>query len=162
MDHLDNGEVAFRAIFTHLRDKPSEGCLIHCSAGKDRTGVAVALILAVAGVDHSTIEHEYMLTEEGLKPMKQSVIRYLSEKSGSEWTDERVSSLLGVRSVKTASLPARMKSIAYKIIRLDALRQMLDTLRETYNNAEGYLRTRCGFSDQDVALIKTNLRVKAA
>lgn len=97
MELLDNGKDAFRAIFAHIRDRSSESCLIHCSAGKDRTGVAVALILAIAGVDHSTIKSEYMLTEEGLKPMKASVVVYLSKKSGSEWTNERVSSLLDLR-----------------------------------------------------------------
>ncbi|MCD9197700.1 tyrosine-protein phosphatase [Aeromicrobium wangtongii] len=33
--------------------------VIHCSAGKDRTGVAVALVLAAVGVDDTTIAAEY-------------------------------------------------------------------------------------------------------
>jgi protein-tyrosine phosphatase len=41
----------------------SEGpTLIHCLAGKDRTGVTVALILTLAGVDRDAIIHEYLLT----------------------------------------------------------------------------------------------------
>ena len=38
-------------------------CVIHCSAGKDRTGVVVALLLALAGVRYDAIEREYLLTE---------------------------------------------------------------------------------------------------
>ena len=36
--------------------------LIHCSAGKDRTGVAIALLLLTVGVDPSVIESDYQLT----------------------------------------------------------------------------------------------------
>lgn len=97
MDILIAGKSAFRAIFLHLRDMPLEACLIHCSAGKDRTGVAVALMLAVAGLNDLTITREYQLSEEGLRPMRPAVIQYLTEKSGSEWTEQQVSKLLDVR-----------------------------------------------------------------
>jgi protein-tyrosine phosphatase len=36
--------------------------LFHCTAGKDRTGWAAALLLHVAGVDDPTIESDYLLT----------------------------------------------------------------------------------------------------
>ena len=37
--------------------------LVHCSAGKDRTGVAVALLLRAVGVDRQAILHDYTTTE---------------------------------------------------------------------------------------------------
>lgn len=36
--------------------------LVHCAAGKDRTGVAVALLLALAGVDDEAIMADYLAT----------------------------------------------------------------------------------------------------
>jgi protein-tyrosine phosphatase len=36
--------------------------LVHCAAGKDRTGVAVAMLLAVAGVEPAAIVADYALT----------------------------------------------------------------------------------------------------
>jgi protein-tyrosine phosphatase len=36
--------------------------LVHCAAGKDRTGIAVALLLAVLDVPHETIIEDYLLT----------------------------------------------------------------------------------------------------
>jgi protein-tyrosine phosphatase len=36
--------------------------LVHCVAGKDRTGIAIALLLAVLDVPHETIVEDYMLT----------------------------------------------------------------------------------------------------
>lgn len=53
--------------------------------------------MALAGVDYSTIKQEYTLTEEGLEPMKDSLVQWLSAKSGAEWTRERVSGLLSLR-----------------------------------------------------------------
>jgi protein tyrosine/serine phosphatase len=38
--------------------------VVHCAAGKDRTGVVVALALAVAGVPHEEIVADYALTAE--------------------------------------------------------------------------------------------------
>ncbi len=38
--------------------------LIHCAAGKDRTGVAVAVLLATLGVPRDTIIEDYLLTNE--------------------------------------------------------------------------------------------------
>ena len=37
-------------------------CVVHCSAGKDRTGIVAALILGLLGVDRDTILDDYVLT----------------------------------------------------------------------------------------------------
>ncbi len=36
--------------------------LVHCAAGKDRTGIAIALLLALLDVPHETIVEDYLLT----------------------------------------------------------------------------------------------------
>jgi protein-tyrosine phosphatase len=38
--------------------------LIHCAAGKDRTGIAIALLLALLDVPHETIFEDYLLTND--------------------------------------------------------------------------------------------------
>ena len=40
--------------------------LFHCTAGKDRTGIASALILTALGVDKTTIISDYLLTNDCL------------------------------------------------------------------------------------------------
>ena len=40
--------------------------LFHCSQGKDRTGVAVMIILSALGIDKETIYQDYLLTNNGL------------------------------------------------------------------------------------------------
>lgn len=42
------------------------GVLFHCTAGKDRTGLAAALLLSVAGVSRSDIVADYSLTETNI------------------------------------------------------------------------------------------------
>jgi protein-tyrosine phosphatase len=41
---------------------------LHCTAGKDRSGVASALILTALGVPRATIVQDYELTDQLLKP----------------------------------------------------------------------------------------------
>jgi rhodanese-related sulfurtransferase len=38
--------------------------LVHCAAGKDRTGVGVALVLRLLGVSHGDVIADYLLTDE--------------------------------------------------------------------------------------------------
>ena len=44
-----------------VADAPTGGVLIHCSAGRDRTGLIVALLLNLAEVEHSAILADYEL-----------------------------------------------------------------------------------------------------
>lgn len=44
---------------------PSKVVSSSATGAKNRTGVAIAFILAAAGVDYATIEREYTLTKEG-------------------------------------------------------------------------------------------------
>lgn len=43
-------------------------CIIHCSAGKDRTGIACALILSALGVPRDTVIEDYALTQTLRRP----------------------------------------------------------------------------------------------
>jgi protein tyrosine/serine phosphatase len=54
----DSIVAALRAIA-----EPVGATLVHCAAGKDRTGVVVALALTVAGVDRELIAADYALTQ---------------------------------------------------------------------------------------------------
>jgi protein-tyrosine phosphatase len=53
----------FREYFKAL-DQGEGGSLVHCFAGKDRTGIAASLLLHVLGVHHDDIVSEFLLTND--------------------------------------------------------------------------------------------------
>ena len=54
----------FAALLRLLADPDGVPLLFHCSAGKDRTGWAAALVLTALGVDRETVLADYLLTNE--------------------------------------------------------------------------------------------------
>jgi protein-tyrosine phosphatase len=59
--------------------------LVHCSAGKDRTGIVVALLLATAGVDHDTIVADYARTADYLDATWLETRRGDAARLGIDW-----------------------------------------------------------------------------
>ncbi|MDR0390238.1 MAG: tyrosine-protein phosphatase [Spirochaetaceae bacterium] len=57
----------YRRFFAVVADTLSAPLLFHCSAGKDRTGVAAALFLSALGVDRETVYSDYELSDVLLK-----------------------------------------------------------------------------------------------
>lgn len=55
--------VAYRELMAQL-EKGCTPLLFHCTAGKDRTGIAAMVILMALGVDERTIIADYLLTNE--------------------------------------------------------------------------------------------------
>jgi len=61
---LLRGAEGFGRLLTHLTDDDGLPALFHCAAGKDRTGLAAALLLSLLGVDDEVILDDYELTNE--------------------------------------------------------------------------------------------------
>jgi protein-tyrosine phosphatase len=57
----------FYEFFQALAEHPESNIIFHCTAGKDRTGIAAALLLHALEVPFETIWHDYLLTNERLK-----------------------------------------------------------------------------------------------
>jgi protein-tyrosine phosphatase len=60
-NYVRHNTHSFRALFAHLLGDHAP-LVIHCTAGKDRTGFASALILHALGVPDETIAEDYLLT----------------------------------------------------------------------------------------------------
>src|ERR1700737_3077152 len=60
-NYVRHNTASFRALFAHLLEDRAP-LVIHCTAGKDRTGFACALILHVLGVPNDLIAEDYLLT----------------------------------------------------------------------------------------------------
>lgn len=55
---------AYRIMFTVIQNNLSAPIVFHCSAGKDRTGMATALILFALGASEETVLEDYMLSKK--------------------------------------------------------------------------------------------------
>ncbi len=67
--HTRPDDAGFRAIFSgtlKFMADTGEPIVIHCAAGKDRTGTLAALILSALGVSPKTIMQDYMLTMQAV------------------------------------------------------------------------------------------------
>ncbi len=54
----------FRTLFATLSDGTHRPLVFHCTAGKDRTGFASALLLTLLGVPWDTVMDDYLRTNE--------------------------------------------------------------------------------------------------
>ena len=69
---LDRYRQGVAEAMAAIASAPADGAvLIHCAAGKDRTGLISALLLALVGVPADTIAADYALTAELLRPREQ-------------------------------------------------------------------------------------------
>lgn len=75
---LDVCTAEVKKVFTVLASHNNWPVLVHCTQGKDRTGLVIMLLLFLLGVDIATIEKDYMLSEpelEAEKPGRMEEIR---------------------------------------------------------------------------------------
>lgn len=63
---VNDYQQAYREFFKYLADIDNTPLLFHCTAGKDRTGVAAALFLLALGVDRDTVMADYLLSRDCL------------------------------------------------------------------------------------------------
>ena len=81
-DVLLKGAEAYGRLLTHLTEEDGLPALFHCAAGKDRTGIAAALLLDVLGVDEETILDDYELTNVYRSNKRIEVLRPAIEAAG--------------------------------------------------------------------------------
>lgn len=60
------------------------GVLVHCTAGKDRTGLLTALALSAAGVDAETVTADYVRSGSSVRPIREPVARRIAEAARGE------------------------------------------------------------------------------
>jgi protein-tyrosine phosphatase len=122
-------------IFGSLAEDDGLPAVIHCAAGKDRTGVVSALLLLGLGVEESIVLDDYELTSEYAAAAR--VEELTSKLSGSGLPPAVVAGLLGT------SRPALADAIA--------------ALREQHGTVEDYLVGAAGVSPADLASLRDRL-----
>lgn len=64
---VEHNTPRFAEFFQHLLHDPGTPVVFHCTAGKDRTGFAAALLLHALDIPESVIWQDYLLTNERLR-----------------------------------------------------------------------------------------------
>lgn len=106
------------------------GILIHCHAGKDRTGIITALILSVIGISDDDIANDYALSNQNIQHLIAEWRVYEQSKGRDMEQFER----------NNASKP-------------ETIITMLDYIRGTYGSLDDYLR-HCGLNTQQLNDLK--------
>jgi protein-tyrosine phosphatase len=88
---IEGARSAFAGVFREVADADG-GVLFHCTAGKDRTGWAAALLLHLAGADDATILEDYLLTNTFSSATREKYLGLVREHLGVDKVDvyERV------------------------------------------------------------------------
>ena len=119
-----------KALFQRISNPENLPVLIHCSAGKDRTGVVSSLIQLVLGVSFETAMDDYLKTNENLNAYKEDVFRRLSK--------------LGYFGVPWKKLYAPLFAA-----RTDFLDAAFAQVKEEFGAVDEWLRQGLGFSERE-------------
>lgn len=94
---LEHSVRHYRKFFDILLNHGEGALLYHCTMGKDRVGVATALILSALGVPRESIVADYMITKERCAPGTKVLIENCRRHTGDEKTLEFIAWLDTVR-----------------------------------------------------------------
>ena len=113
----------FASLFGFLLES-RDPLVFHCTAGKDRTGFAAALILLVLGVSRDDVMRDYLLTNERLKPK-------------TEWR----------------GLTPEVASVLYRV-QPEFLDAAFEAVRQKYGNLDTYFREGLGLREAERARLQ--------
>ena len=95
-------EPHHQRIFAQAFKAMSKGhpVLIHCAAGKDRTGILAALVLLALGVEEEAVFEDYLLTNAAvdIETILPAMARRISDEHGKTVTPEALRPMLGVEA----------------------------------------------------------------
>lgn len=107
--------------------------VVHCAAGKDRTGTVVALALDVAGVPREEIVADYVLS------------------------GERIEAIIGRLTDSDSIGPGlRGQALADQTPRAETMEAILDAVADGWGDAAGWLRDQ-GWGEADVERLRARL-----
>ena len=128
-------QKAYRNFFDVLLNaKDGEGVAFHCTQGKDRTGIAMMLLLTALGVDKETI-----------------IKRYMKFNRLTFWF--RFWVFIGMFLVKSPKLAFNLDRIIGT--RKEYIETSYATIERDYQNIDNYIRTNIGLSDEEIHILRS-------
>ncbi|MCU1366317.1 MAG: putative protein-tyrosine phosphatase [Ilumatobacteraceae bacterium] len=140
---LASGSDKIARAIQVIADPEVAPVVFHCAAGKDRTGLVAAMLLAVLGVPEEYIAADYGKTAEGMKAMRAAWAK-LAETQGEE------------ARARMESSPAY-----YFECPPEVMAEVLVELRETHGTLVDYARS-IGITDDQIDALRQRLIEPAA
>ena len=139
----DQGKEGYAQMFQELLALPEgQAFLFHCTQGKDRTGLAAALILSALGVDEETILSDFMLTNS-FNADRIAQERQMLQDEGIQG-DEQDAMMIG-----------------FDMVNRQYMENALNWMKETYGSVTGYITTELGVTDEQLETLR-NLYLEPA
>lgn len=136
-EFVNDFEEEFSHFFVLLANPEATPTVFHCTAGKDRTGFAAALVLLALGVPRDTVIRDYLLTN-------------LYTANAAERT------LFWLRAYLFFQTPAEQLRPLFQAQR-DFLEAALDEIDERWGSFDVYLREALGVPDERRDALRTLL-----
>lgn len=128
-----HGEAEFARFFDILLN--TDGCVLwHCSAGKDRAGMASLLIETALGAEREEIIEDYMLTEYFTREISRIRLENFLKIPGALEIKEFIIALMAVRPIYAE--------------------HVLDKMTADYGSPEKYLENALGLDADKIAVLK--------
>ncbi|EED31548.1 protein tyrosine/serine phosphatase [gamma proteobacterium NOR5-3] len=127
-EFVESQTDTYRDIFAQLLASDAERMLFHCSAGKDRTGFAVAVLQMALGVAPQDIDADYLLSRNYYLPAEQL---------------PRVRKKYPVDHLSDAQLLPMMQA------ERDYLHSAIEAMDRLYGDRNSYLRDGLGLGEQE-------------
>lgn len=124
-------------ILQLIAEEKNLPAVIHCTAGKDRTGIISAIIQLLVGVPYEKVEENYLLTNQ-----------FYAHRL------EKMSRIMGWLSLFRVS-PERVKYIMEA--KPEHLNEVYEGISKEYHSIEEYLRKACQIDKQVVEKLKMQL-----
>lgn len=134
---VEDGALAFGRALTLLADEHNYPAVVHCTAGKDRTGITIALLLSVLGVPEEVIIADYTLSNLYFKEIL----------SGVETDTER----LAIFGIQTPDL------FPFLTAQAQIMQQTLHHIHNAYGSVEQYLLEKAAVSPAVLQTLRHNL-----
>lgn len=122
----------FRRFMQEILNNANNASIFHCSAGKDRTGMAAALLLSALDVPRETIIDDYLLTQKHYDSTRlvEIIEGHLRAANVESWD--------------------RAWLTPYVSVHRDNIVAFLDSIEGEYGSVKGFLKQGLDFSDSDL------------
>jgi protein-tyrosine phosphatase len=130
IDSLEICTAEVRAVFNILSNPNRYPVVVHCTQGKDRTGLVIQLVLQLLKTDKEAVVFDYMATQKELEPERE-------EK---------------VKDIERIGLPASFADCDQQVVDM-----VEEWLNDKFGGVEAYLES-CGVTRKQMDVVRSVLK----